>query len=284
MAAIELGIPYYVYNPAQTDYFALNVPGDANFAGYVSDVTGLDDAEVRENAQNVNAGDGGFHGRFWRGRRPWTVSGFVMPVTPVIARSAAVEHMEGIMAQCLAQDGFLMWTQASGITKYIPFRKQQPLRDTKGQSNVQRNFLLAGVCADYRIYGWSQHNINANAAGAGVNQATSLPNAHNSGNADAPFTFVLTGPSTSGVVITNWTTNKQISVASPVAAGQQLVIDLTGRYPTVINNGVDVYGSVAIFDTDWSAAVASGDNVFTYTTSGAAGGTNGQLLWRDAWA
>lgn len=283
MAAIELGIPYYLYNPGQTDYVCLNVPSDSHFVGYVNDVTGLDDAEVRENAQYINAGDGGIHGRFWRGRRPWTISGFIMPTNPTTARSAAVEHMEAVLAQCFAQDGWLMWTQYNNVTKYIPFRKQQPFRDTKGQSNVQRNFLVAGVCADYRIYGWNQHNVNVNATVASGAVNTNLPSVSNVGNADAPFTLVVTGPTT-GFTLVNSTTGKAFTYSAAVAAGHTVTVDLTGRYPTVIDNGADVYGSVNVLATDWSIAAAPGANAFYITTTASSAATNAQLQWRDAWA
>jgi hypothetical protein len=283
MAAIELGSPYYLYNPAQTDYVALNKDTDSNFVGYVSDITGLDDSEVRENALNINAGDGGVHGRFWRGRRPWTIAGFIMPMTPVTARSAAVEHMENILNQCLASDGTLMWIQSNGITKYIPFRKQQPFRDTKGQGNVERDFMVSGVCADWRIYNWTQQTIqSAIVANAGVLN-TNLPLATSQGTADAPFTFVMTGPTT-GFTLTNSTTGKSIIYLAAVPSGDTLTLDLTGRYPTVNDGSGNQYGNIDFVNSDWSTAVSEGANQFVVITTDSGSTTNAELLWRDAYA
>lgn len=282
MAAIELGAPYWVYNPAQTDYFAINSPGDAKFIGYVSDITGLDDAEVRENAQNINAGDGGLNGRFYRGRRPWTITGFIMPTMPVTARSAAADRIADIMDQCMEADGYLMWTPSDTITKFITFRKQQPFRDTKGQSNVQRNFLLSGVAADWRVYDHTQKQVGPTVAAGGAGQWTALPVVHNSGKARAPFTFTLTGP-TNGVWIWNFTTGVGIRLSTNLATGQTLVVDNTGRYPTVNVNAVNHYGDVVVADSDWSVAVEKGDNNFQFWTSSPTAATQGTLTWRDAW-
>src|SRR5436305_9681427 len=187
MAAIELGVPYFFYNNAQTDYFALNAPADAKFVGYVTDITGLDDTGVRENAQAVVAGDGGYHGPFWQDRRPWTMSGIIMPTLPVLARDVAQERMQNILGQTLKINGTLLWTPADGIQRYLPFRKQQTVRIARGQSNVERTFQIAAVSSEYRVFSAAVHSAIAQTA----TYQCSVPNA---GNTDAAVDLTINGP------------------------------------------------------------------------------------------
>lgn len=287
MAAIELGVPYYFYNNAGTEYFALNAPTDPNFVGYVSDITGLDDAGVRENAQVVVAGDGGYHGPFWRDRRPWTMSGAIMPQFPLLARDQSQELIEAVLGQCLQLDGSLLWTPADGIERFLPFRKQQPVRMTTGQSNVQKNFQLALVTADYRIKAFNEDLLNATGPTAfGGNGVLAMPSAVNLGNADASPVFEITGPCTTPKII-NATTSKQITLNFNIASGQIIAVDLRGAYPGVFDTvtGANYYGQVDPLNTDWSIAVSPGANAFSlfipsafYSTA-----TSMALAWQHSW-
>lgn len=285
MAAIELGAPYYVYNPAQNDYFALNVPNDPNFVGYVTEVTGLDDAGVRENAQVVVAGDGGYHGPFWRDRRPWTISGFIVPNFPTSVRSAAVEHIEKVMGQCMRADGFLQWVPSDGVRKYVAFRKQQPMRDTVGQTNVQRVFTLAGVVADWRILA-AGTLPSVTAIGPLLANQLQLPAAQNIGTADAAPIVTIFGPINTPQII-NINTGKQFVLNYSVANGDRIIVDLSTQYPTVYeyNLGQDITGTVAT-NADWDIAVAPGYNQFYVNELGSptsSSATQAILQWRHSW-
>lgn len=288
MAAIELGCPYFIYNPAATAYVALNAPADGSFVGYVDDITGLDSPGIRENAQVVVAGDGGYHGPFWKDRRPWTISGFVVPSFPLVTRDQAQEKLEGIIMQAMASDGTMLWTPADGIQRLLPFRAQQPPRITIGQSKVEKRFTLGLVTADWRVVGATVLSVS----GTGASPLT-LAAATNLGTADAAPKFTITGPIGAGtsITITNITTGKAISLVAGtvVSAGTQAVIDLSATYPTVTNAGVDASGAIDPLATDWSIAVAgtlsvtSGSNVFRLTGLGTSGATGLQVQWRHSW-
>lgn len=279
MPAIELGCPYYIYAPDQVHYAALNVSSDANFVGYVSDVTGLDDAGVRENAQVNAAGDGGYHGPFWRDRRPWTISGIIQPTTPLIARDNAQELLQKIMNMCMRQSGYLFWIPADGVEKFMVFRKQQSTRITTGQSNVVKNFQIAGVSADWRVYaaGTAKSVISPTGAAPQV-----TPAAVNLGNADAPFKATVTpsGSLTSPGLI-NLTTNKSI-VLTGYSTSNPVVFDLTQQYPAVYDAVTlqDLGGLIDYYNTDWTVAVAPGSQTFALAASGSG---SLQVQWNDAW-
>lgn len=288
MAAIELGVPYYFYTPNQANYFALGAPADANFCGYVNEVTGLDSPGVRENAQVVVAGDGGYHGAFWKDRRPWTMSGSIMPQFPLLARDQAQEKIEGIIMACMIADGWLTWTPADGIQKMVAFRAQQPPRMTRGQSTVDKAFQIACVSADWRVLSWNTITVSATGA-----SPLTTGTAQNLGNADAAPKFVITGPFTNAgnVTITNTITNKSIVLDTPaIAAGTTWTIDLTGTYPTVFDsNGINHDGAVDPLLTDWTIAVAgtvsvaNGNNAFRITGSGSSAASGLAVTWRHSW-
>lgn len=289
MAGIELGCPYYFYEPSGVNYVALNVPADANFIGYVKSITGLDMSGVRENAQTVVAGDGGYHGPFWRDRRPWTFSGFIVPSFSLVARDQAQEKLEGILGACLRADGTLLWTPADTITRKLLFRCQQPVRVSEGQSNVQKMFQVAAVSADWRAV--------SNTAKSQTITHTYLATTGtcvNSGNCDAAPIFTFTGPIINPFVINN-VTNKKVSFAATIGS-ETVTIDLTGTYPVISGNvSGDLSGGINPLTTDWDIAVARSDwtpgQTFSLGTPSGnygnpAGSGNSCTLtvgWRDSW-
>lgn len=282
MAAIELGCRYEFFVNDLSASFVLNDPTDPNFVGYVTDISGLDDAGVRENAQTVVAGDGGYHGRFWKDRRPWTFSGIIMPTMPVISRSAAQEKMQGVLGNCLASDGFLSWIPADGLRRWLPFRKQQSTRMATGQSKVEKTFQIAGVSADWRIFSYVLHQVSATASSSPL----LLPSVVNAGNADAPLWAQINGP-INGFAVVNFTASKQIKINLNLADTHYAVVDLSGTYPTVIqDNSSNQYGTVDPLGTDWSIAAIPGSNSFglVEATPGSMGlDTTLTLRWRDSW-
>lgn len=283
MAGIELGCPYSVSVGGVTAVF--NVPSDPNFVGYTKDVTGLDMYGVRENAQVVTAGDGGYHGPFWRDRRPFTLAGFIQPAFPLASRDAAQNKLSAVAGGCFRTDGTLLWTPAGdGIQRGINFRTQQPLRLTIGQSNVEKNFLFAGVCRDWRILTWAQSSVTAVANGATTFPAN--PSTTNNGNADGALKLTLTGPMTF-VSIQNSVSLKKLTFTGSglvVAAGTTAVIDLTGVYPVITNNGSDVSNLIDPLNTDYTIGVVPGASTWTITASGMTSGTSqAQIQWNDSW-
>lgn len=270
MGAIELGCRYILTNPPNTDYFCLNDPSDPNFVGYVTDITGLDDAGVRENAQVVVAGDGGYHGPFWRDRRPWTMSGIIWPTLPVLARDLAQERMQGILGQCMQADGGMYWTPADGEERMVTFRKQQSVRIAKGQSNVEKTFQIACVNADYRIMASSQQtqskyggNIDSNNRWSTDPSGTGTLWTWNSGNTTAGVYFQIDGP-INGFTLNNITTGKIFVCHTSVYPGGVLYVNLLNQYPTVSDDAGNIfYGDIDPVYTNWDIGVIPGNNAWS---------------------
>jgi hypothetical protein len=283
---IETGAQLYICDPTQTQFAVFNSPLDPNFVGYINPdgITGFDSADVRENAQNINAGDGGYHGPFWVGRRPWTLSGFIMPTTPVSARSAAMTKIDNVMNACLKQDGYLTYTPSDGITRYLTFRKQQPQRITGGQSAVQKDFQISGVCRDYRFF------RSGAPSGVGTFETGDTFNCVGQGNALAPCKYTMTGPC-DNVHIYNQNQDKAIFLVGmptgTIPQGDGMVIDLTGTYPSAYreSDGLNLYGYIDPIGSDLGIGVAPGSNEYYFSCNApSAGHTSLTVNWNDAWS
>ena len=89
--ATEFGARYSLVAPdGATAVF--NDPFDTNYVGVLTDVTGLDSADVRESATDLTESDGGAHGSFFLGRRPIVLSGIVINHTSVAERTLRLDR------------------------------------------------------------------------------------------------------------------------------------------------------------------------------------------------
>lgn len=70
----QYGVKYTLTGP-DGSRAVFNDPSDVDYVGQLTDLTGLDSAEVREAADDLIGDDGGVHGEFYYGRRPLTMSG-----------------------------------------------------------------------------------------------------------------------------------------------------------------------------------------------------------------
>lgn len=122
---------------------------DPDFVGYLTDITGLDSAEVRENADNISGQDGGIHGDFFYGRRPITLSGSMINVISAEDRNEKTTKM---LQACNAMraDATLEWTPEGGEPTYVKVRRsQQAPRVTGGWA---KDFQIGLVSADSKLY------------------------------------------------------------------------------------------------------------------------------------
>jgi hypothetical protein len=144
----QLSTKYTLTGPDGT-VATFNDPSDPNFVGSITEVTGLDSPEVRENAENIVGMDGGVHGSFFHGRRPITLAGTIYNVTSNEDRNIKVTKLLQ-SSNAMREDATLEWTPAGGERQFVKVRRQQPVRITGGWS---KSFQLLLVAADPRIYG-----------------------------------------------------------------------------------------------------------------------------------
>ena len=105
--AIETGARYQLVGPDGTTA-VFNDPLDVNYVGMLSEVTGLDQADIRESAQELVEADGGTHGNFYFGRRPITMSGIVFNHTSVVQRNTRLD-LARRASNALRGDATLTW-------------------------------------------------------------------------------------------------------------------------------------------------------------------------------
>lgn len=128
--AQEIAAVYTITHP-NGSIAVLNNPASPNYAGMLSEITGLDGAEIRESASERVESDGGDHGKFYFGRRPMTATVKVFGHGTALERAQKLDRLHRACS-ALRADSMLTWepTYAAGVGMQIPFRLQQPIRDT----------------------------------------------------------------------------------------------------------------------------------------------------------
>lgn len=144
---VQLSTKYTLTGPDGT-IATFNDSTDANFVGYITELTGLDSPEVRENADNVSGADGGTHGAFYYGRRPITMSGEIINVVSNEDRNKKLTKLAQA-SNAMRANAKLEWTPEGGEAVFVEVRRQQALRVTGGWA---KQFQLLVVSADPRIY------------------------------------------------------------------------------------------------------------------------------------
>ena len=296
MTAIDYTCMYTIVGPDGTT-ISFNKDTDPNFCGYLDNITGIDGAEVRENAQNRVAGDGGMHNNFYAGRMPFTLTGTVFPS---VGSNAVQELMQSAVSKARRNDAQLLWTPTgTTIERMVAFRNQQPIRFT---GKVPKTFNIAGVGADYRVL---SSGINSSFPSVGSVPVCAV---HNAGNEDANVMFVINGPIDGHeVIIRNELTGKQIKFLPDligVTPGAGLPAPATYPVGTMVINlvpdrlplylgfdvalggmpSVDQYSCIDPLGTDWTIAAVEGDQNFTLIATGTDPTTTSlEVRWRDSW-
>lgn len=95
-----------------------NDPLDPNYVGALTEVTGLDSAEVRESAFDLTESDGGSHGAFYLGRRPIILNGLVYGHTSVVERETRLDRARRA-SLALRGDSTLSWRPRSRVENIV---------------------------------------------------------------------------------------------------------------------------------------------------------------------
>lgn len=286
----QWGIPYTLTGPDGA-IAVFNDDTSPYYVGMLSpESSGLDSADVRENASDQVEADGGIHGNFYYGRRPIVLQGNIIA-------SSAVERNERIArlkraSNAMREDAILTFEPDGGLESFVKVRRQQPLRITKGWA---KEFQLPLVAADPRIYGTTLTTVSA-AAGGEPNAGRTYSKAFdfsygaalavgqifitNNGDAESPPIIKVYGPGVNPSLY-NATTNETISLVYSLAAGEYLEIDLNAR--TVLLNGTtNRYSAVDFANTHWWMLQPDQNDIrlgyFSFEP-----GAKFEISYRDAW-
>jgi hypothetical protein len=120
-------VPYYSYSPQVDSIYTLrqgawkavfNDPFDPNYAGMLTEVSGLDSPDVRESAEDLVEGDGGVHGNFYFGRRPITLNGRIFGHQTARERDIRLDYVRNATL-AMRSDAILSWVPRDRITNYV---------------------------------------------------------------------------------------------------------------------------------------------------------------------
>lgn len=265
----QFGVKYTLTGPDGAT-IVFNDPTDPNYVGVLTEITGFDSPEVRENADNIVELDGGVHGNFYYGRRPLTMTALVYGHATTTQRNARLTALQQA-TNAMRGDCVITWTPDGGEQQFLAVRRQQPLR-VSGAWN--KEVQLALVAADPRIYSSTLYSNTVFAGTAGGAGGRSYPKKFsfgygasqvagqlittNSGSALTYPILTITGPGQNPAILNN-TTGQTIAFNYTLGAGETLVVDtlnrtvLLGTYPNLIIN--------PDFETDasgWSAYNSGG--------------------------
>lgn len=286
----QWGVPYTLTGPDGA-IAVFNDDTSPYFVGVLSpESSGLDSADVRENAADQVEADGGIHGNFYYGRRPIILQGTILANSST-QRNERIARLKRA-SNAMRDDSVLTFTPDGGLESFLKLRRQQPLRITKGWV---KEFQLPMVAADPRIYGTTLTTVSAEAGGApnaGRTYAKAFDFSYgaalsvgqifitNNGDAESPPIIKVYGPGVNPSLY-NATTNETVSLIYSLAAGEYLEIDLNAR--TVLLNGVtNRYSAVDFASTHWWMLQPDQNDIRLGYFSFEAG-AKFEISYRDAW-
>ncbi len=269
----ETGAIYTITGPSGA-VAVLNDPASGNYAGMLSEITGLDSAEVRESASERVESDGGDHGRFYFGRRPITMTVKVFGHATALARAQKIDRLHRA-ATALRGDAMLTWSPTYDATLLqLPVRLQQPIRDTGPWA---KEVQLALVSAQAVI---QSNTLRASGSIASGGSAV----LENIGSYEAFPLINITGASTNPQVTDGHGGTLRTGPTGftlTLAIGETVQIDTlnhTAVFTAGARNGQSANRYIDFALTTQWPFLQSGNNTFGLT-----GGGTMTVQWRDAW-
>jgi hypothetical protein len=146
----EFGVPY-VLTAADGQRAVFNDEADPDYVGMLTDISGFDSPEVRENADDLVEMDGGLHGDFYYGRRPITLEGQIMHNGDPFLRNMQVAKLQRA-SSALREDATLIWTPPSGAVAGFGFNMGFPLSFGQAIPSGQMFLVNQGNAENFPIY------------------------------------------------------------------------------------------------------------------------------------
>jgi hypothetical protein len=298
--AYEIDGPYVLTGPDGTRVVIGNgatARADTDWIGFLNPddgITGLDSAEVRESADLLVEADGGVHGAFYRGRRPFTLNGWIDTNTDLATMSARADKLLRAV-NAMRADGTLVWQESHRPQTGVWFRAAAGGVRIAGR--IPKRFVLPLVSADDRIVGTTVNTatiVPGAASGiVGYTDPYSDPYGEdldvsgqvivvNSGTTGARPWFVIEGPIANPRLLNN-TTGEEIRITYTLAAGQFLTVETHPARRSVLLGGTSSrWGAVDNANTAWWE-LAPGANDIRLLSLSFSSGAELTVNWRDTW-
>ena len=270
---------------------------DPDWVGYLNPddgVTGLDDnADVRESADLLVEADGGVHGAFYYGRRPFSLNGWL---DANAEQDTVYEYEDKLLAaiDAMREDGTVIWQKGARPETGVWFRLGAPARIT---GRWPKRFTLPLVSADDRIVGTAVNTETIVPGGVsgivGYTDPYSDPYGEtldvsgqvtvtNAGRRGSRPWFTIEGPITNPQLLNN-TTGETIAITYTLAAGEILTVDTHPARRSVLLGGTSSrWGSVDNANTSWWELLPGANDVRLLSLSFSAGAEL-TVNWRDTW-
>lgn len=264
--APELGAFYSITGP-DGSICTFNNPADANYCGMVSDITGLDSANVNDSSADLTQADGGFVGSQFYGRRPITMTVQMFGYADVLARNTQMAKIRSATNAMRADGTFaFLGTAAGAIQMATTFRRQQPTRFTGGWAKTV-NIALTSQIAPL-----------LSSPATVVTPASASITVENKGDYELGYinTITVHGPTSGAITVTNTTTGGLIRFLTglTVASGHDLIINPQQHSATM--DGVSENAFIDFVNSTW-VTMPKGNSTFTTNT-----GTIG-INFNSAW-
>lgn len=216
--APEFGVPFILQSMDTTEMAAFNLDGHPDNVGVLTDISGLDSAEVRESGDTLAEFDGGVQGPNYYGRRPIVLEGLVYGHADPAERSAKLAKLMRV-TNAMRSDCVLSWTP-SGMDEsvFLALRRQQPLRIAGGWN---KTFQAAMVAADPRIYSSASYFLV-------TDQALDALSPINQGSTETFPKYTIAGPALNPT-IHNSLSGRNISMNVNLAFEDVIYIDTLNR-------------------------------------------------------
>lgn len=284
----------------------LNDDTDLDYVGVTGGddaITGLDSAEVAESFDENVESDGTAHGAFYERRRPFTLAVQIPPGVPATRTLRAGRFLSATKAlrrgDASANEGVLIWQPAGYPEMWVPFRRQQPTR----QSGLHIKTMLAALVAENpRIYSVELVDTGEQTPAFTATAGTTFDRAgnqivqswtggaaqfliDNDGDGVAPIIIRLVGPYTGIHAIQNNTTGEEIRIDTTLAAGDVMIIEPTKRQAYKESTGENYMDRIDIPKTRWWGLMPGRNDIrVAILTGGSSAATRFETTHRHVWS
>lgn len=212
----EYGVPFELVGP-YGDRAVFNDPDDADYVGMLTNISGLDSADIRESTEDLTETDGAAQGPNYYSARSVVLEGVTFGHSTASQRAARLDKLVRA-SNALRGDCTLNWTPSGGVPVFLTARRSQPLRISGGWN---KTFQVSIKAADPRIYSQELHE-STDTLGQQVI-------AVNAGTGETFPTYTVLGPYASNVGINNRTTGTAVLTSSTLDSTHGMLFDTKKR-------------------------------------------------------
>lgn len=254
----------------------------SNYAYYIQEIGGLDDADIAVSADNLPAAHGEISMPGFYGGRTITLQGFIRAINPYQLR-VAQQNLREAFGQNFTEKSLIFLTgDAVNGDIFINCRKSAPLamREQVTKYNEhRRDFLVTLRASDPRFLAFTSSTT------ASATNPANLANLSctNAGNWSAYPTFTIHGPFNANLILTNTTTGVFTKLDTALLSTNTIVIDTAAK--TVKDSQAANANRYSYLDPTaaWVTLEPGAQNIQLSGVAGGSAVSQVTVTWRSAW-